>query len=571
MAEHPDGRKRHRLGKMIFDEISFVDNGMNQHADVLFWKRDATKQRGEDDQREGETPAQRRRRLREERRLGPRQRVQTRTGSVPTGRQFLQQRLEKGEHYDDCTCNKCREISKREVAKVQTVTLETQEEGGASPHTHTVEFPDGNIGPGTWESSEAQNHTHAVVVTGEIAVGDERTIQSEVANPDPPDGVAQHTHAVTIAPRESTANPPTEDNEVTQRKRQAVYQEALDALRVTLGREPSDEMRKQLFDDVRAKASREDAFQVLQSRIEDLSKSVFDILFLADEEDTTDPEAMLQETMKQFVDATQGELTDILAGRIIKQFGEAEAPPDPDEFTDLLSEFFEKSQAELVGEEQEEEGMDLSKLTPEDRAIVEKALEQAGLVEQLNKSLEEATTKISELEKAVASASEGGGDDDDDVTKGLPPAAAAFVKATAAKNELLEKQVKEMADFSKKAELKAGIVSKVDSLAIGVDAVVDALWSIPDDDARANVLKVLEAANVAVAKAGAMASLGSDATTGLTSAAAKFEALAEEIVKRDPKITMIEARAKAITENPVLYDEYMAEAEPNRYSAHRAH
>ena len=489
-----DGRRRHRLGKMIFDEVSFVDNGMNQHADVLFWKRD--------------------------------------------------------------------------VAKVQTVTLETQESGGASPHTHSVEFPDGNIGPGTWESSEAQGHTHAVVVAGEIAVGDERVVQSEPANPDPPEGVEQHTHAVAIAPRESTANPPTEGEQVSQRKR---YQEALDALRVTLGREPSDEMRKQLFDEVRAKASREDAFQVLQARIEDLSKSMFDILFLADEEDTTNPEAMLQETMKQFVDATSGELTEILAGKIIKQFGTAEAPPDPAEFTDLLSEFFEKSQAELVGEEQEEEGMDLSKLTPEDRAIVEKALEQAGLVEQLNKSLEEATTKISELEKAVASASEGGGDDDDDVTKGLPPAAAAFVKATAAKNELLEKQVREMADFSKKAELKSGIVSKVDSLAIGVDAVVDALWAIPDDEARANMLKVLEAANVAVAKAGAMASLGSDATTGLTSAAAKFEALAEEIVKRDPKITMIEARAKAITENPVLYDEYMAEAEPNRYSAHRAH
>ena len=212
--------------------------------------------------------------------------------------------------------------------------------------------------------------------------------------------------------------------------------------------------------------------------------------------------------------------------------------------------------------------MDLSKLTPEDRAIVEKALEQASLVEQLTKSLEESKTKISELEKAVTAASDGGGGDEDDVTKGLPPKAAQFVKGLEAKNELLTKQVNEMADFSKKAVLRESIVSKLDSLAIGADACVDALWAIQDEEARAKVLKVLEAANVAVSKAGAFASLGSDATTGLTSAAAKFEALATEICKNDPKTTMIEARAKAITENPELYDEYMAEAEPLRYGAH---
>ena len=459
-------------------------------------------------------------------------------------------------------------VAKQQVAKVQTVTLQEQESGGASPHTHTVEFPDGNIGPGTWQSSVAQDHTHQIIVPDEIAVGDERTILSEVAVPDPPEGVTQHTHAVIIAPRESTANPPPEEEQVSQRKKRDVFQDSLDALRVTLGREPSAEMRKQLFDDVRAKASREDAFHVLQSRIEDLSKSVFDILFLVDEDDSADPMAMLQETMKQFVDSTQGELSDILAGRIIKHFGKTEAPPDPDEFQDLLSEFFEKSQAELVGEEQEEEGMDLSKLTPEDRAIVEKALEQASLVEQLTKSLEESKTKISELEKAVTAASDGGGGDEDDVTKGLPPKAAQFVKGLEAKNELLTKQVNEMADFSKKAVLRESIVSKLDSLAIGADACVDALWAIQDEEARAKVLKVLEAANVAVSKAGAFASLGSDATTGLTSAAAKFEALATEICKNDPKTTMIEARAKAITENPELYDEYMAEAEPLRYGAH---
>jgi len=99
----------------------------------------------------------------------------------------------------------------------------------------------------------------------------------------------------------------------------------------------------------------------------------------------------------------------------------------------------------------------------------------------------------------------------------------------------------------------------VDSLAIGTDAVVDALWGIEDDEKREAVVKILEAANVAVSKAGVLAQLGSDATLGATNAEAKFEALAEEICKRDPKTTMIQARAQAITENPELYDEYLSE------------
>lgn len=161
MAEHPDGKRRHRLDKMTFDEISFVDRGMNQHAAVLFWKRngvppsweknlhlltdeeltelgkafhlpgqassaadcpegwefdaanrmcvrkDTAKQTGEDDQRDGETPAQRRRRLRREARLGPRSRQASQTGFLPTGRQLLQQRLKKRKHYADCTCKYC--------------------------------------------------------------------------------------------------------------------------------------------------------------------------------------------------------------------------------------------------------------------------------------------------------------------------------------------------------------------------------------------------------------------------------------------------------------------------------
>ena len=103
------------------------------------------------------------------------------------------------------------------------------------------------------------------------------------------------------------------------------------------------------------------------------------------------------------------------------------------------------------------------------------------------------------------------------------------------------------------------MVSKIDSLSIGANDLVEALWAVPDN-AREAIIKVLEAANAAVKKAATLGvQLGSDAVLGATNAEAKFAALAEDIVKRDPKLTMIEARAKAIQENPLVYDEYLAE------------
>ena len=640
-------RRRNRLGKMVFDEISFVDRGMNPHAEVVFWKREGKQRRDGED----ETPAERRRRMRRERRLGPRAAADTasRPGFLPTGRQFLQQRMGKqdeprrtvnGESLprqafafvpdpespstwklplfetardvannrpsiqrtaaaataltgagfrgqrvqipnadrarvkarilrawlkarrdadQDVTRDDAPAILKGAdmgIAKVLTVTVATQESGGRSPHTHTIEFPDGAIGPGTWETSEDQDHTHRVEITGTIEPGDTRTLNTEAAEPDPPEGIEQHVHSLTInVPDEE--DEAAEEEEVSQRDK---YQIALDGMRNLLGREPSEEMRKQLFDEVRAKASREDAFNVIASRIEDLSKSVFDILFLPDDDDGQDPSAMLTETFRQFVDSTTDELPEIMAGRIIKQFAKSDgAPPDPEDFQEELLDFINESQTELVGEEQEEEGMDLSKLTPEDRAVVEKALEAAGLVEQLNKSLEDAKSKIEELEKQIADGA-ASNDDKDDVTKGLPPAAAEFVKSLQSKNETLEKQVNEMANFSKKAALKETVISKVDSLAMGPDDVVEALWNVTDDATREAILKLLEAANEAVKKSATLGGqLGSDAVTGATNAEAKFSALAEEIMKRDPKITAVEARARAITENPEVYDEYLAE------------
>lgn len=205
--------------------------------------------------------------------------------------------------------------------------------------------------------------------------------------------------------------------------------------------------------------------------------------------------------------------------------------------------------------------MDLSKLTPEDRAVVEKALEQAGLVEELTKAsadakstIETLTKELDELKLKVNSPR-----DDDDVTKGMSPEGATAFKKMVADNDLLAKQVKEMADFSKKEVLKALVAQSIDSLATGTDEIVSALWGIQNDEAREKVRKLLEAASAAVKKAGTFNQIGSDAQTGATNAEQKFDALASEICKSDPKMTMVEARAKAITDNPELYEEYLDE------------
>ena len=83
-----------------------------------------------------------------------------------------------------------------QVAKL-TVVLQTQESGGRSPHQHRLVLPDGPIAAGTFRSSRVQGHDHAVELP-DIQPGDVVNVQSGGAIPDPPAGITQHGHSVTI-------------------------------------------------------------------------------------------------------------------------------------------------------------------------------------------------------------------------------------------------------------------------------------------------------------------------------------------------------------------------------------
>lgn len=88
--------------------------------------------------------------------------------------------------------------SKRRVTKL-TVTLQTQESGGQSPHEHALEIPDGALASGgTFRSSTVQGHFHDVALTNDLRPGDTANLESGPANPEPPEGVSQHNHSATI-------------------------------------------------------------------------------------------------------------------------------------------------------------------------------------------------------------------------------------------------------------------------------------------------------------------------------------------------------------------------------------
>lgn len=89
------------------------------------------------------------------------------------------------------------------------VVVRQQESGGQSPHTHTLELPNGPINAGTFRTSRDQNHTHDAVLP-DLQPGQSANVETSQANPAPPEGTSQHTHSVAVTARERVAASRTE-------------------------------------------------------------------------------------------------------------------------------------------------------------------------------------------------------------------------------------------------------------------------------------------------------------------------------------------------------------------------
>ena len=182
-VHRPEDRRRRGRRKLVdlrVGEVSLVDDGDNPGARTILFKRRARKQpttssvhvpstgSDEDDER--------RRRLR----------TFGRRGAAGNAR-------------------------RRFVGKLRVVTRQ-QESGGASPHTHTIELPNGPISAGTFRTSRDQNHTHDVQLP-DLQPGESASVETSQANPEPPDGVSQHSHSVSVTAREVVASRRTRKQE----------------------------------------------------------------------------------------------------------------------------------------------------------------------------------------------------------------------------------------------------------------------------------------------------------------------------------------------------------------------
>lgn len=175
MPEHR--RPRRKLVDLVVGEVSLVDDGDNPGArTILFKRRSRTNRPGMPgyDPSKARHPTgtmsdeddERRRRLR----------TFGRRGAAGSAR-------------------------RRFVGKLRVVTRQ-QESGGASPHTHTIELPNGPLSAGTFRTSRDQNHTHDVQLP-DLQPGESASVETSQANPEPPEGVSQHSHSVSVTAREA--------------------------------------------------------------------------------------------------------------------------------------------------------------------------------------------------------------------------------------------------------------------------------------------------------------------------------------------------------------------------------
>lgn len=580
-------KPKQRLRNLKVREISLVDDGDNPGADVLVWKRRAEDPtpaeqiaygkafhlpgqassaadcppgwRFDADRKmcirvvrqarhplrkqptvsdvspAGESDEERRRR----RRRGPRS---GRTGSVPTGRQFLQQR-------------RIRKLT--ETTSSDGTTPETQ-------HSHELILPDGPISAGRFVTEEAQGqtlHTHEVLLT-DLEPGQEGDFQTSEN-----DG---HTHSVSVTATESVNNRGgrrfVRSRDGGAAMRLSWLEKFADTIREWSGKDPDDDLEKRLFDDVRAERMTEQITEALMSRVGDLAESVREIMFDGGMSEH-DPEEDLARTLKQFSDTMDEELAGIFAGQIAKRLdqGEDEGAPSDNEIEEILKDLFTQPTGTAPGATRKEgdSGMDLTKLSKKDRAEVEAALTKAGTVEDLTTKLATATAKVAKLEEDPDADPDPLESLPEDVRKVVDPllksAQEEATKATTENAGLRKRLDKIEADNAKESFSKG--IGDLTGLPQKREDLVELLWTMTDEEARGTMQKNLEAAAAAARRGNSIfGAIGSDlGGDGDGSAYAKIEAAATEIRKGNPKLTEAQARAQAMNDHPELYDAYLEE------------
>lgn len=577
---------RQRLKNLVVKEVSLVDDGDNPGARFSLYKARGDEPTSEEQASYGKAfhiPGQ----------------AQS-AADCPPGWRFVADR------------NVCVRVEARRIRKL-TERTERQESGGLRPHEHALQLPNGAIAAGTFRTDPggADDHDHDLVLGSDLRPGQTVMVETGPSNTELQEGEAPHSHRVEITAVESAINPSRpgatdvaaqrgEDDGPSQartrrerererrrrrrlgpRSRQAsqtgfiptgrqlleqrrgpkgrvqMFDKILRVVKEWAGKEPDEELRKRLFDEVRADAQQHEVAEVLLSRLGDLAVAVKETIF---DTESDDPQADIAQSVEQFAGSVDGDLADIFAGRILKEFDELDAVPDAEECQAIIQKVLEPL-AEDAGTNKEE-GMDLSKLSQEDRTAVEAALEAAGTVKDLTEKVETQTAEIAKLQKS------GEGEGEKDPLEGVPAEVRKVVdpmlKAASDRHDELAKEnttLKERLDKIESDAAHAAFEKSVGDLT-GIpqkrEEVVAMLWGMPDAEARSTMQKNLEAAAEAARRGNLYAEIGTGLEGG-GSAYAQITSVAEEIRKANPELTEEAARGQAMQRHPELYDAYLAE------------
>lgn len=420
-------------------------------------------------------------------------------------------------------------------------------------HAHVLEVPDGAIASGRFRTNEANGHTHDFDVP-DVQPGQNTDLQSSEAN--------GHTHSVSIKAVESKRTRPRKKG-----VQMRLIDTILDAIRSWSGKEPDEELEKRLFDEIRAESLNEQIADAVLSRVHDLARSVRESMFMVGD-DRPDPQGAIAESLKQFAETMDEDLANIFAGRIIKAVGEiddVQEKPDEEEIEKILQDLFtvDTSQADNAGATKEE-SMDLSKLSKEDRDKVAAALDAAGSVEEFAKNFKGLADLVTGAAASQTELDKLKGKPEDDPLKDLPEEVRKIVDERVTKlsdeNATLKGRL-DTFEADRKRETFEQSVGNLAGLPQKREEIVEALWTMTDDDQRSKMQKNLEAAAEAARRGNLFNEIGSGMSEG-GSAYAQIVAKAEEIRKATPSLTEAAARAQAMNENPDLYDQYLEEDTP---------
>lgn len=284
------------------------------------------------------------------------------------------------------------------------------------------------------------------------------------------------------------------------------------------------------------------------------------LLSILGDDDVTDKDTMMNESLTQFTAAMQEAIGRWSAGKSAVTKSTIETVTEDDiraleadknRIDALIAKSVPEPETENVSEEPkgEEDMIDTSKMTPAEKMFYEDLKKRYSVEEEpeevaKNASQEETTISTNEPEEVAKSATT-----PDDIYAGLHPAVAAELKMLKKRAE--DADNREMEEVAKKYEI---IGKKPEELVPVLKSLKAAGGS-----AYADMITILDASVEAVNKSAMFKEVGKSGsfTTGAENAAwAKVEKKADDIQAQNPKMGRHEAIDLACMQNPELVHDY---------------